>query len=106
VLPTRNGRNGTLFTSRGKVNLRLARYAEDDGTPDPECACYTCRTFSLAYLRHLAVSGEMLGPQLASLHNLHFYLDLMQQMRAAIEAGEFTAWSARRIAQLEERSSL
>lgn len=106
VLPTRNGRNATLFTSRGRVNLRLARYARAAEPPDPECACYTCRTFSLAYLRHLAVSREMLGAQLASLHNLHFYLDLMAQMRAAITAGDFSRWAAQRIAQLEEGAHL
>lgn len=106
VLPTRNGRNATLFTSRGKVNLRLARYARAADAPDPDCACYTCRTFSLAYLRHLALSREMLGAQLASLHNLHFYLNLMAQMRTAIAAGTFAAWSAARIAQLEEGSRL
>lgn len=102
VLPTRNGRNATLFTSQGKVNLRLARHARSAAPPDPECGCYTCRNFSLAYLRHLALSREMLGAQLASLHNLHFYLDLMAQMRTAIAAGTFTSWAAARIAQLEE----
>jgi len=104
VLPTRNGRNATLFTSRGKVNLRLARYASDGAPPDPDCRCYTCSNFSLGYLRHLARSREMLGAQLASLHNLAFFLDLMAQMRAAIAAGSFAAWSAERIAQLEEGS--
>ncbi len=104
VLPTRNGRNAMLFTSRGRVNLRLAKHADDGSAPDPACGCYTCRNFSLAYLRHLAVSGEMLGPQLASLHNLHFYLNLMREMRAAIAAGEFASWSTQRIAELEERS--
>ena len=106
VLPTRNGRNGMLFTSRGRLNLRLARHADDGRPADPDCSCYTCRNFSLAYLRHLAVAGEMLGPQLASLHNLHFYLNLMSEMRAEIEAGSFDAWSTRRIAELEEGSRL
>jgi len=104
VLPTRNGRNATLFTSRGKVNLRLARYARDTDPPDAACQCYTCSNFSLAYLRHLAVSREMLGAQLASLHNLHFYLDLMAQMRTAIATGAFASWSKQKIAQLEEGS--
>jgi queuine tRNA-ribosyltransferase len=104
VLPTRNGRNGMLFTSRGRVNLRLARHADDERPADPACSCYTCANFPLAYLRHLAVAGEMLGPQLASLHNLHFYLNLMREMRGAIEAGDFHAWSTQRIAELEEGS--
>ena len=100
VLPTRNGRNGMLFTSAGRVNIRLAQYARDREPPDPECGCYTCRTFSRAYLRHLASTNEMLGGQLISLHNLHFYLQLMRDMRAAIAANEFTAWAAERVAQL------
>jgi len=100
VLPTRNGRNGMLFTSCGRLNIRLARYARDPAPADPECACYTCRTFSRAYLRHLAAANEMLGAQLLSLHNLHFYQQLMRDMRAAISAGRFTAWSAERLSRL------
>jgi queuine tRNA-ribosyltransferase len=102
VLPTRNGRNGMLFTWDGPMNIRLARYARDPEPPDAHCRCYTCRTFSRAYLRHLAVSGEMLGPQLNSLHNLHFYLDLMRQMREQIAADTFTEWGRARIAGLEQ----
>jgi len=102
VIPTRNGRNGSCFTSTGRVNLRLARWARDGGPLDAACGCYTCRNFSRAYLRHLAVTGEMLGPQLASLHNVHFYLDLMKQARAHLEAGDFAPWSAARIAAIEE----
>jgi queuine tRNA-ribosyltransferase len=94
VLPTRNGRNGACFTSRGRVNLRLARWARCEEPVDPSCACDVCRTFSLAYLRHLTVAGEMLGAQLASLHNLHFYLDLMGQARAHLSAGDYGAWAA------------
>lgn len=100
VLPTRNGRNGTLFTSSGAVNIRLARHAADPGPVDPACLCYTCRTFSRGYLRHLAVSNEMLAAELASLHNLHFYLRLMAEMRAAIAEKRFRQWSAERIEQL------
>ena len=100
VLPTRNGRNGMLFTSDGRVNIRLARYASDPQPVDADCGCYTCRTFSRAYLRHLAVSNEMLGGQLASLHNLHFYLQLMRDMQAAIGRGTFAAWSRERLARL------
>ncbi|HVN87060.1 MAG TPA: tRNA guanosine(34) transglycosylase Tgt [Candidatus Binatia bacterium] len=102
VLPTRNGRNGMVFTWHGPVNIRLARYARDPEPLDAACTCYACRTFSRAYLRHLAASGEMLGPQLNSVHNLHFYLDLMRQMRAQIAAGTFAEWATIRIARLEQ----
>jgi queuine tRNA-ribosyltransferase len=102
VLPTRNARNGTLFTSRGAVNIRLARHTTDDTPPDPACACYTCRNFSRAYLRHLVTSNEMLGGQLATLHNLHFYLRLMADMRSSISDGQFAEWSAERMAQLTQ----
>jgi queuine tRNA-ribosyltransferase len=100
VLPTRNGRNGVLFTSGGPLNIRLARYARDQAPADADCPCYTCRTFSRAYLRHLAVSHEMLGAQLASLHNVHFYLQLMRDMQDAIGRGAFAAWAAARLARL------
>jgi queuine tRNA-ribosyltransferase len=89
VLPTRCARNGLLFTSRGKVVIRNARHAEEEGPVDPGCGCYTCRTFSRAYLRHLFRTGEILGLRLNTLHNLHYYQSLMEQARAAIEAGRF-----------------
>ena len=89
VLPTRTARNGLLFTSRGKLVIRNARHADDDGPVDPSCACYTCRTFTRAYLRHLFKAGEILGLRLNTLHNLHFYLSLMAEARAAIEQGRF-----------------
>lgn len=101
VLPTRNGRNASCFTSQGRVNLRLARWARDEAALDPSCACYVCRTFSKAYLRHLAVAGEMLGAQLASLHNVHFYLDLMAQARAHLAAGDYAAWAGARADALD-----
>jgi len=85
VIPTRHARNGQLFTSRGLVRFRHARYAEDTSPPDPDCACYTCRNFSLAYLRHLEKCGEILGPRLATLHNLTYYQKLMGDIRAAID---------------------
>ncbi|HSM29495.1 MAG TPA: tRNA guanosine(34) transglycosylase Tgt [Woeseiaceae bacterium] len=94
VIPTRHARNGQLFTSRGVVKFRHARYADDTSAPDPECGCYTCSNYSLAYLRHLGKCGEILGPRLATLHNLHYYQKLMVGLRAAIEAGtvpEFVA---------------
>jgi queuine tRNA-ribosyltransferase len=89
VLPTRNARNGQLLTSRGPLVIKNARYAEDPLPPDPDCSCYTCRNFSRAYLRHLFVAGEMTAATLNSLHNLHFYLDLMRRIREAIVFGSF-----------------
>jgi queuine tRNA-ribosyltransferase len=92
VLPTRNARNGYLFTSQGKVVIKQAQYIEDESPVDPECACYTCRTFSRAYLRHLFQAGEILFSTLATLHNIHYYLELMRRMRQAIVMGEFPAF--------------
>ena len=89
VLPTRNGRNGMLFTREGKLMIRNARYARDRRSVDDTCRCYTCRTFSRGMLRHMAMSHEMLAAQLASLHNLHFYLTLMREIRAALREGTF-----------------
>ena len=89
VLPTRNARNGQLLTSEGPVNIKNAQYAEDDGPADPTCNCYTCRTFSRAYLRHLYMAGEMTGGTLNTLHNLSFYLDTMSRIREAISFGRF-----------------
>jgi queuine tRNA-ribosyltransferase len=87
VIPTRHARNGQLYTSRGTIKFRHARYADDTSPPDPECACYTCQHYSLAYLRHLVKCGEILGPRLATIHNLHYYQELMVKIREAIEAG-------------------
>jgi queuine tRNA-ribosyltransferase len=84
VLPTRNARNGQLFTSQGRVNIRNAKYAEDDGPLDPRCGCYTCRHHSRAYLRHLYMAGEIGAAALNTLHNLSFYLDTMRRIRDAI----------------------
>jgi len=89
VLPTRNARNGQLFTSRGRLNIRNARYAEDEGPVDPACGCYTCRTHSRAYLRHLYMAGEMSAGALNTLHNLSFYLDTMRRIRDAISLRTF-----------------
>jgi queuine tRNA-ribosyltransferase len=89
VLPTRNARNGQLFTSHGRLNIRNARYAEDDGPPDPACRCYTCRRHSRAYLRHLHLAGEITAAALNTLHNLTFYLDTMRRIREAITFGTF-----------------
>ncbi|MEW6320726.1 MAG: tRNA guanosine(34) transglycosylase Tgt [Acidobacteriota bacterium] len=89
VLPTRNARNGQLFTSEGPLNIKNARYAEDDAPPDPACGCYTCRHFSRAYLRHLFMAGEITGSTLNTLHNLYFYLDTMRRIREAVSFGAF-----------------
>jgi queuine tRNA-ribosyltransferase len=84
VMPTRNARNGQLFTSEGRINIRNARFAEDDGPLDPRCGCYTCRRHSRAYLRHIYMAGEMAAAALNTLHNLTYYLDLMRSIREAI----------------------
>jgi queuine tRNA-ribosyltransferase len=93
VLPTRNARNGWLFTSRGDVKIRNSRYRTDTGPLDPACTCPTCRGYSRAYLHHLQRVNEILGARLNTIHNLHYYLDLMRQARAAIEAGRFGAFA-------------
>ena len=92
VLPTRNARNGQLFTSEGRINIKNARFAEDDRPPDPDCRCYTCRTCSRAYLRHLFMAGEINASTLNTLHNLHFYLDTMGRIRNAIAFGRFESF--------------
>ncbi len=89
VLPTRNARNGQLFVRTGLINIKNARYAEDDRPLDPACACPTCRRYSRAYLRHLFMSGEITSAALNTLHNLHFYLDTMRRIREAIVFGTF-----------------
>jgi queuine tRNA-ribosyltransferase len=89
VLPTRNARNGTLFTREGKLNIRRAEYATDPRPVDEECGCYTCQHFSRSYLRHLASAGEILSARLNTLHNLYFYQYLMRAMRQALAADRF-----------------
>jgi queuine tRNA-ribosyltransferase len=98
VLPTRIARNGAVFTHQGRVNLRNARFATDKNPIEPDCGCYTCRTFSLAYLRHLFMAGETLGLRLATLHNLHFMLETIRRIRQAILAGDFVAYKERFLA--------
>jgi len=95
VLPTRVARNGLLFTRKGRLQIKAARYAKDPGPADPDCGCYTCRTFSRAYLRHLFAAQELLALRLNSIHNLTFYLDLMAGLRAAIERGETSSYVGR-----------
>ncbi|MGR8920232.1 MAG: tRNA guanosine(34) transglycosylase Tgt [Gammaproteobacteria bacterium] len=94
VLPTRNARNGHLFTSAGVVRIRNAVHRADTGPLDPACGCYTCRHYSRAYLHHLERANEILGARLNTIHNLAFYLGLMRDLRAAIRAGRFAAFRA------------
>jgi len=85
VLPTRNARNGTLFTSSGKISIKQAQYAEDQRSLDESCACYTCRHYSRAYLRHLYLSKEILSSRLNTIHNLYYYINLLKKMKEAIQ---------------------
>jgi queuine tRNA-ribosyltransferase len=94
VMPTRNARNGHLFTRFGDVKIKNARYKTDTGPLDPSCSCYTCREFTRSYLHHLFRNGEILGGMLNTIHNLHFYQVIMAEMRAAIDSGKLDEWSA------------
>ena len=95
VMPTRNARNGHLFTRFGDLRIRNARYKSDERPIDPSCSCTACRGFSRAYLHHLDRCGEMLGPMLTSIHNLHYYLNLMREVREALDEGRFVAFAER-----------
>jgi queuine tRNA-ribosyltransferase len=103
VMPTRNARSGQLFTRTGKLNVKNAAHADDERPPDEACRCYTCRTCSRAYLRHLFMAGEITAATLNTIHNIQFYLDTMSSIREAIEFGRFEsfrqgfhhAWSRR-----------
>ena len=103
VLPTRNARNGWLFTRFGDVRIRNARYRDDVEPLDPACACYTCRNFTRAYLHHLHRANEILGARLNTVHNLHYYQELMKDLRSAIENGTFGSATRR---MLEDRTRL
>jgi queuine tRNA-ribosyltransferase len=94
VMPTRNARNGHLFTRFGDIKIKNARHKTDTNPLDPSCTCYTCTNFSRAYLHHLFRAGEILGSMLNTIHNLHFYQTIMAEMRAAIEAGTLLDWAA------------
>ena len=95
VMPTRHARNGHLFTSQGVVKIRNSKYSDDMGPLDPNCDCYTCANYSRAYLRHLEKCGEMLGPRLGTIHNLHYYQILMSDLRTAIDEGTLDEAAAR-----------
>ncbi|HEV2423721.1 MAG TPA: tRNA guanosine(34) transglycosylase Tgt [Terriglobia bacterium] len=96
VMPTREARHGAIFTSQGRLIIKNARYARDTGPLDPACGCGVCARYSRAYLRHLFSSGELLGPMLATRHNLHFYLDTMREIRDAIRSGEYNGLRSRK----------
>jgi queuine tRNA-ribosyltransferase len=89
VMPTRNARNGTLFTSRGRISIKREEFKKDSGPLDPDCDCYTCRNFSRSYLRHMFMSREILSMRLNTMHNLHFFMDFFRRMRDAISISEF-----------------
>ena len=94
VIPTRNARTGFLYTRKGILRIRNSRYQDDTRPVDEHCGCYTCRNYSLAYLRHLEKCSEILGPRLATMHNLHYYQNLMKQIRKAIVAGTLVEFVA------------
>ena len=106
VMPTRNARNGSLFTGDGVVRIRNARYRDDPLPIEPGCSCYTCRHYSRAYLRHLDQCGEMLGSRLNTIHNLHFYVQLMASLRAAIGRRELGAFAADFLARQQSAVSM
>ena len=95
VMPTRNARNGWLFTRFGDIKIRNARYKDDTRPLDEKCGCYTCRNFSRGYLHHLQRINEMLGARLNTIHNLYYYQELMREIRTSIEADSFAALAVR-----------
>jgi queuine tRNA-ribosyltransferase len=106
VLPTRNARNGQLFTSQGIINIENNRHKESFETIDPECTCYTCQNFTRAYLRHLFNIKEVLGLRLASIHNLTYYMTLMEKMRSTITCGDFKSWSNGFLSQMSDHKGM
>jgi queuine tRNA-ribosyltransferase len=101
VVPTRNARNGQLFTRDGPIQIRHAAHTMDTGPVEPGCACPACTRFSRAYLRHLYLQNEILGARLNTLHNLHFYARLLEDIRQAIEEGRYAAWAREALQRLE-----
>ena len=104
VMPTRNARNGSLFTSRGKINIHNSKYSQDSSPIDPDCSCYSCRNFSRAYIRHLHRCKEILGLQLTTIHNLHYYLDLMRCIRIAVRTKTFDDFRSKFYKRTEEET--
>ncbi|MEK6774782.1 MAG: tRNA guanosine(34) transglycosylase Tgt [Bdellovibrionota bacterium] len=105
VMPTRVARNGTLYTWQGKVSIKRVEYKEDPGPLDPECDCYTCKNYSRAYLRHLFLSGEILGSRLNTIHNIYFYMKLMERSREAIEKGHWEEFRNQMLSRFTKRST-
>ncbi len=103
VMPSRNARHGHLFTSRGIVNIKNAKYERDDSRIDDECGCHTCRNFSKAYLRHLFKANEMLAMRLAVIHNLYFYNNMMREIRDALDAGCFAEYKRGKVGVIDKR---
>ena len=106
VMPTRNARNGSLFVTDGVVRIRNARYRDDPRPIEAGCGCYTCRHYSRAYLRHLDQCGEMLGSHLNTVHNLHFYMQLMANLRRSIERGELEVFAGAFLARQQSQASV
>ncbi len=106
VMPTRNGRNAYLFTSKGILSIKNSQFKEDDSPIDDECDCYTCKNFSRAYLRHLFVAREILALQLASIHNLRFYLNLMSEARKMILENRFSEWKKEKVIQISNKLTI
>lgn len=104
VIPTREGRNGALYTRRGRINIYNARFRSDAGPIDANCSCYACRTFSRAYIRHLYRAGEILGPRMGTLHNIHYYVGLAAEMGEAVLEGRFGAWRRSFLAEYQSES--
>ncbi|MCX7726083.1 MAG: tRNA-guanine transglycosylase, partial [Chitinispirillaceae bacterium] len=105
VLPTRNGRNGSAFTSRGKINVRNSKFRRAFDLPlDKECDCYTCKNFSMSYIRHLYVAGEILAIRLLTLHNIYYYVNLVKKAREHIIKGDFAMWKREIVEKYSEES--
>ena len=104
VYPSRNGRHGHVYTNHGKMNLFNAKYELDDRPIEEGCGCPACRSYSRAYIRHLLKAKEMLGMRLCVLHNLYFYNMMMEEIRDAIDAGEFSAYKRRKLEKLSQKS--
>jgi queuine tRNA-ribosyltransferase len=102
VIPTRNGRTGSAFTSRGKLNIRNSRFVDDPNPLDPDCTCSVCTRYSLSYLRHLYQAGEMGASTLISHHNLAFFLDTMRRVRQSISSGTFSRFRREFLSKLQE----